>query len=179
MNRWFPLALVVFLLPRTAPAQIETIGVYSDAGATTHTLDDQSSEQVELYVIHTSAGATSSRFMLVGSGGFACTYVGENSTFSTIGSAETGLAVYYDGACLFSNILVVTVSYFCTGASATCARLTVVPDPAASSGNIEVVDCSYQVQTALGLEMCVNPDGSCCADPVETSTWGQIKSLYR
>jgi hypothetical protein len=63
--------------------------------------------------------------------------------------------------------------------------LSIVPDPAAASGEIEAFDCDDNlIVGASGGTVVVNPHPDLCPceiGPIETqsSTWGQIKSLYR
>jgi hypothetical protein len=52
--------------------------------------------------------------------------------------------------------------------------LRVVPDPESVYGEIEVVTCNFEVVKATGGELLVN-----CPVPVEQTTWGKVKSLYR
>ena len=79
-------------------------------------------------------------------------------------------------------ILIATMEFFCMGASPPCAYLEVVPDPGAASGRIEVTDCAGQVHYVGGSRFIMNDYGGCgfCFPPAtQTSTWGQVKAMYR
>jgi hypothetical protein len=56
----------------------------------------------------------------------------------------------------------------------------VVPDPNASSGRIEVVDCVGALLYGNGLVTSVNGNATCMCGSVrvEQSTWGRVKALY-
>ena len=72
--------------------------------------------------------------------------------------------------------------FSCSGTSAPCSKLEVVPDPAVATGTIEVFDCNHFRLVGGGGLMYVNPDGSCdCGEvvPAEDTSWGQIKALYQ
>jgi len=115
-------------------------------------------------------------------GGFGCTPVGEAHFFTTTGSGwfGTGIGLFYE-ACLASDILLVILEFSCTGTSSDCSWIRVVGDPDSQTGEIEVVDCERNRLVGGGSIMYVNPNGDChCGmTPVESATWGSIKSLYR
>jgi hypothetical protein len=99
---------------------------------------------------------------------------------TSIGDVFTGISLGY-GGCFSSDILLVTVNYFCQGVSPACASIEVVDDPASGTGNIESVDCDFVKWPANGSLLFVNPDGSCdCGEIIATrkTNWGRIKSLY-
>jgi hypothetical protein len=80
----------------------------------------------------------------------------------------------------------VRLDYLALSPSPECAAdISVVPDPAAASGQIEVIECGGNVLFAQsGTTVVVNPNADTCPcviGPVaaEQSTWGQIKALYR
>jgi hypothetical protein len=69
-----------------------------------------------------------------------------------------------------------------------CCYCEVLPDPSTPSREIEVIDCDNQVGFVTGLTETVNfteirrcapGPAECHPVPVETSTWGKIKTLYQ
>lgn len=108
-----------------------------------------------------------------------------------IGNIFTGVTVTYVG-CKTQPHLIVQMTFLVLSPTPGCRVFEVVPDPAVASGEIEVVDCNYNVLYATGGFLCVNePDCWCvseyydppahCQPPVSTeeTTWGSIKALYR
>jgi hypothetical protein len=114
---------------------------------------------------------------------FTCIFLGEFIEISAYsGSTQTGLRVMYTG-CQPSDIHVATIEYFCLGNSPDCAYLRVAPDPAAASGEIEVVDCQEIVHFVPSSAIIMNDAqgacGQCSPSPVQGTTWGNVKSLYK
>jgi hypothetical protein len=182
IKRGLLLSLGIILLAGLAYGQAGFIGLYSDFGYTNCSMVDTPGE-VSIYVVHkASAGATSSQFRIAVGAGMACTPLEVIHNFTTtIGDPATGITVSY-GACYPSDILLFTWVFSCSGSSAPCSILEVVPDPAAVSGTIEIFDCSHFKLVGGGGIMYVNPDGSCdCGEvvPEKDTSWGQIKSLYQ
>jgi len=140
-----------------------------------------------IYVIHKNApGVTSSQFMIQDIGLNSTVFV--NEVFSPgrmwTGSMHSGVVISY-GACFSSDLFLATMEYFCQGTADPCATTRVLPDPAALSGMIEVVDCGSPGNTLVadGSILTWNDAGSCdpgCGQivPAQDTSWGQIKSLY-
>ena len=176
------LSVGILLFASAVFGQVGIIGLYSDLAYTVcHTLD-YGPALVPVYVVHKpQPGATASQFMVVPGGGFNCTYTGEiiNVPVSN-GSTQTGLSASY-GRCVSAPILIVTINYFCTGTSPPCASLEVVPDPAAPTGTIEFIDCSFAKLVGKGWIMFFNPDSGCncyIVGPTRFTTWGNVKALF-
>ena len=183
-----------------AYAQAGYIGIFSDPGGTDCGLVDAAPGLAIAYVVHVNTpGATASQFRVASGDGFDCLWLGENSPFPiVIGNSQDGISIAY-GACLASPIHILSINYFCQGLSETCSWLYICPDPLAPTGLIEVVDCNQQKLIASGGVLWVNPDWVTCGCwinasgskspsaspvctppvPVEPSTWGAVKSLYR
>ena len=75
------------------------------------------------------------------------------------------------------------MNFFTMGMTPPCCYYPVRPDPAASSGWVEVVDCNYQLTYGNGGIGIINGAPQCdcgypCPVPVEETTWGEVKSLY-
>jgi hypothetical protein len=169
----------------TAPGSPGSISAYGDAQGTSCYAFDGGG-LVTVFLWHTNTdGATASQFLLdVAAAGW--TWLGDNWNFTTvIGQSTTGVSVAY-GACLTSPISLGTINFFGNSAP-TCTRIGIVPDPATLTGEIEAVDCDETKFFPTGGMMYVNPDITCTCNacpppppsPVEESTWGAIKSMYR
>ena len=176
--------MCILLCAGVAFGQAGGIGLYPDAAYMSCDYTDDTAALVPIYVVHKyTPGATAAQFMVVPGGGFNCTYTGEYTSMPTsIGTTQTGISVAY-GACLSSDILLVTINYFCQGISPTCSYLEVVPDPGAPTGTIEVVDCTYQKHTALGGSVAFNADETCMClldypFATKATSWGRVKVLY-
>jgi len=147
------------------------IGLYSDpAGSSCELTDDSGAQLRNVYVVHRGfGGAVKSRFRVRSGGGFGGTYVGEYSALTTTGNTQTGLQAYY-GGCKTAEIAVTRIDYLCYGDSDPCSFLEVTPDPAATSGLIEVRDCSGNIPGANSSRLSVNPDGECACGERELAT---------
>lgn len=185
MRRILLLLTFCTLLPANlAFGQAGYIGLFTDIGYTDCRLWDDAVEIKTIYAVHKAASfVTQSQFLVYVDPGFGCTEVGLTYNFPTaIGSPTTGLTIAY-GTCSVSDILLFTWDFQCQMATAgDCIRLEVVPDPAALSGYIEVIDCNSNRLIGNGSTLFVNPNWTCdCGEivPAEETNWGQIKALYR
>ena len=181
MKKVLLLTLAIMICASMAFAQAGGIGLYLDnPGFSTCDYVDAAAALVPVYVVHVyNPGATASQFMAV-NGGHGCTFTGEIMAVPvSIGSTQTGLSASY-GACIGGNVLIATMNYFCMGAAPPCSYIEIVVDPAAPSGTIEIIDCSFVKQIGVGSKMYFNPDGTCgtCGLPTNESSWGQIKAIY-
>jgi len=97
---------------------------------------------------------------------------------------EWGLAdcdVSNSGGCIVSPVEALVVNYL--GTSHPCDVIKVVPDPRANPPGIYVTDCATpepNVYTLRGHATYINNNGTCYGGyPVEATTWGKVKVLYR
>jgi hypothetical protein len=204
------LTLVIVFYPGLAAGQMGYISLHPDSASYIMCeMQDRAPGLVSIYAVHKfTIGATSSRFRVTRTAGFAMTYVDDSSPFVTAGNSQTGICIDY-GQCQTGDFLVLTMRYFGTGTSATCSSLEVTADPASASGEIEMMGCDDVVYFGLGRYLNVNNDGSCdcwclssapsgetvnsvslplrstpgarslCpTSPVQHETWGHIKALY-
>jgi hypothetical protein len=173
--------LVVFvatvaLLAGTAFAQNGSIAVFSDAAGTDCFFTD-SGGLVQVFVFHLfSPGATASEWMIYTPG---WTHLGDNPDFTlVIGQSITGVAISYEN-CLQGDFRLMTINFFGNSAS-NCLLLGIVPAP--NKAGVRAVDCAENNVFIPGGWGRINADGTCqnCdpPDPVEQSTWGQIKAMY-
>jgi hypothetical protein len=137
---------------------------------------------VHIYVVHLfTYGATASQFMIDCTSRVALTYLGEYSPYLTIGNSQTGIAIAYQ-TCVPSPHMILDIHYLGEGLSQNCGSCHVIPDPLAIPPYILVADCQDppNLLTAIGGEIWINPDGSCsCIIPVQKTSWGQIKAMYK
>jgi hypothetical protein len=147
-----------------------------------------------VYVHHITAGSFGSRFMVSADPGANLAFVSEDHPFAmTVGNTQDGITICY-GTCTPYPV-VVAITYMSLGPTQNCSRISVVPHPGAevigsincygdpepvSSDGIYVVapgdacGCPSS-QTFLGTPTVFG----CSPVPVETSTWGHVKALYR
>lgn len=110
---------------------------------------------------------------------------------STIGDSQHGVTVDY-GTCLYSPIHVLTINLQTYGTTPECCCYPPAPHPETPSGEIEMVDCGYETNFVphdhgsfinnSPYVVCVGADGVCECErtvPVDASTWGGIKALYK
>jgi len=192
MRTVLPILILLAATLGTNPAiaQPGVIALFTDPAAWECNIIDDAPGIVQVYVVHLlTAGALASNF------GIAdyrhnLTYVGWEAAHSvTIGSNPySGVAVSYDAGCLPAPIPIGTITYVKSGTSPDCGEIRVVRDPATVSGLIEGVDCSFNttfpaggrvrvngVPGAWGLDYC----GCGFHVPVEATSWGKVKAMYR
>jgi hypothetical protein len=182
MKKVLTLSVGILLCASAVHGQAGAIALYPDPAFDDCSLDDTAPRLAPIYVVHKyTQGAAASQWKVVTGGGFNCIYTGEVVHMPvSIGSALAGISLGY-GGCLVSDILLVTINYFCQGLSPVCAYLQVVGDPASGSGSIEVVDCNFVINIVPGGQLYVNvPDcGESCTTPTRDTNWGRVKALYR
>lgn len=181
------LSLGILICASTVFGQAGVIGLYVDRPYVTCDFVDYGPALVSVYAVHRYfPGATGSQWMIISGGGWNCTYVGEIiNTPTASGTTVTGISLGY-GGCYSSEILLVTILYFCQGLSPECAYIEVVPDPASVTGTIEVLDCSDPPKRLVcdGSNVYANAayTGVCwpwCWGAVEETSWGNLKALYQ
>jgi hypothetical protein len=186
MRRTLLLTAALMLVAGFAFAQAGSIALYSDTvGVGSCDIDDSSPAFQTIYVMHENCpGTTASRFKIDQIDGGTLVYVTEATTMPLkIGNAQDGVALSY-GTCLTSPLLILTVYYNGAGTSAVCSRLKVVADPVADPPVVQSANCQDppQILEGIGGEAIINADGvTCnyCDPPVQPTSWGRIKALYR
>jgi len=172
------LTVLVVLMPGVAFGQ-GWIMVFSDPSATDCNFTDTGG-LIDAYVWHMySPGATASEWML------NVINVGWTHLFDTpdfdlvIGKSVDGVAVGYE-ACLQGDFRLMTVNFFGSNADP-CGLIGIVAAPA--KYGVRSKDCAENVHYIPGGEARVNPVPGCwCGtppSPVESTTWGKVKALYR
>lgn len=191
MKKALMVAFCLLLVAGSVFAQGGQIGLFSDVFGTNCNVYDAAPGLVVVYVVHVYAiGATAAQFSVddVTWSGGAMTPLAEAVTnpFIKIGTCAnslggTGCAIAY-GGCYASPNMILTIQYFGSGLTPNCRYIQVMPDPSATPPGIYVTDCSDPplLMGADGGAMVINPDPTCLCDiPVEETSWGQIKSLYK
>jgi len=82
--------------------------------------------------------------------------------------------------CVSSEVLILSLTHMWFGQTMVCGQMRVAPANGQSS--VLKTDCAAQDAPASGGEFYFNPGPECglyCYDPVEPSTWGRVKALYR
>jgi hypothetical protein len=182
MKRLLLLTVLSLLVAGTAFSQAGSIGLFPDAAGTVCDFVDAGGlVQVHYYHgIHT--GATASQWML-DLNGLPWVHLGDQIQFPTvIGTSITGISIGY-GNCQAAPTYLGVSNFFGSNAP-TCSSIRIVADPASLSGEIEGVDCATPANKTYptGMLQMVNADPGCSCpgwSPVESSTWGSVKALYR
>ena len=153
-----------------------------------------------LTVVHKyNTGFRASRFKIQVDQGIMLDYVSETHALPlTYGDFRTGIMICY-GTCTVGDVLLGTITFAGYGTSAQCGGIRVVPYPA--SETLDVTRCNFELEKATTyiLEVATparicglcsphmdaidypgTPQAIECAPlPVSTSTWGEVKALYR
>ena len=179
MKRLLLIALGSLLVATASLAQIPgKIGVYADAGATNCYIVDDGGV-VEAHMLHVMTdGAIGSRFKLdVSATGWI--HLGDIWDFELVlGSSVEGVSFGYT-ECLSGSIYL-GKAFFLGSSAPSCTEISIVPDPLAVTGEIEAISCLETRMFPAGGRAVINADHTCqCTVPVEETTWGAIKALYR
>lgn len=186
-----PVLRVVVLLTLFATSLVqaqttEKIALYADRAGTDCSIDDTTVRTLSVYIIHEGTGSrTEAKF---GAPKPDCwtgaTWVGEvlQAALFSGTTQSSDLQVAYTG-CLSLPIYVGRMIFEVTGAAQACCRYPVLPS-VFYPGTIIVHGCTPAeiYIPILGGSATINENASCpCAPPlaVESTTWGQIKSLYQ
>jgi hypothetical protein len=153
------------------------LSLYSDAALMDCTLSDNAPAVVNVYMVDFGYGVSALRFRIAASPGFTGVWLSETSPFTTIGNSQTDMSMSL-GSCLIGQVLVLTMTYQLFGTSI-CSQLSVEAPPSLSEPIC--LDCSFGMDCRGHFPLHVNCSGpfGCDPLPVESSTWGKVKSLYR
>jgi hypothetical protein len=169
------------LIAGLAFGQAGSIMIFSDFAFSDCNITDYVPALVTTYVVHMyTTGATASQWRIESPCNLML-YLGEVFTFPTvIGNTQTGISVAY-GSCLVGPIYLSTINWFAQGITPPCCMMSVVEDPGAPSGLIEAVDCAQFKVFPTGGQAIINGQiNECwCSVPVQETTWGRVKSMYR
>lgn len=171
------LLLLVVAIPAMA---VQTIGVFSDAAATSCEISDPGGNaQVKVYIVQTSdvQPVVGSAWKLEWDAGMSMDYVSDDATpYLKNGDALNGASVYYF-TCTAGTILIDTVTFLSHGTSAPCSYMRLGPHP--TQGRV-IIQCNFAGTPFPGSEGIVNSNDTCrCTLATEPTTWGSVKALYR
>ena len=164
-----------------------SIGLFADDLGTNCNISDTTpgTNFMHVYVVHVGTdGSTASQFKVEPTAGVAGTMnkVGHSSPFMPIGDPLTGISIAYQN-CRGGTFMILDITFMAFGTTAACEMFSIIPDPAATSGMVEITDCSNPILTLYftrGGQARVNSDGSCdCNVATKQTSWGGIKALYR
>ena len=178
-------AIAVALLAGPASAEDPFVGVFADpAGEDCYPRDIVPGVFQIHVVLKYMDCAKAVEFTIENGGGFEGVFLGESlaEDWIAFGSAASGKQIAFGGA-RYSPIHVLTLSYYCEGASEDCSYFQVGPFP---ESGLNYIDCEPvgSLLPARGGRVYVNGDDSCpCEAPGQTtaiheSTWGNIKAAY-
>jgi len=185
MRRMMLLSIVLLCVSSLAFAQFPgSIGLFADPAGNLCDLYVAAPGLVSIYVVHIlSPGATGAEFRVICDETANLLYLSDTVTspYLSIGNSQAGIAIAYE-ECVGSANMILTIQYYAQTSPGTCTSCRVVEDPNAAPPGIYVADCSDPplLLNATGGEIVVNPDYTCgCYVPVEETSWGKIKSLYK
>ena len=168
------LLLTMCLLMVSSAALADHIGVYSDGSASSCNLGNIAGQfSPTATVIHKFAtGATTSDFNITFPPGTA--FFGFNSPYIPVPVVQPtgGISLGY-GQCRTGNIVLGSINAIYAIGTAQIVHSD-------SFANILYTDCSFASHSATGGTAYVGTTGNCNEPlPVEPSTWGSVKALYR
>lgn len=186
MKKILMMALALTMCASAASA--DHIGVYGDAEGNTCWLASLATPPAQnaFYVVHKlNTGSTASQFKVNDTSGLIA--ASQNTPYLSIGTWNTDLSLAY-GGCVIGNHVLITLNFFFFGGAPTCGNtLQIVPAPTTPvPGSVAIVDCAQPsgnlepatAGTGYLLTNCVT-QGECDPNATASTTWGQIKSLYR
>lgn len=178
------IVLIVALAAAPAFAGYSDVAIYSDPMGQSCNLYEEVGVVNSVYVVHGFAPeANTSQFRIVDNWGAPVTGVDYLSNLH-LGNIFTGVTVTYT-ECKQLPYVIARIDFMPMEPTPACSgTLEVVGDPASESGEVEMVDCQFNIRVANGGELVINEDETCpCwgGDPIraETSTWSKVKALYR
>jgi hypothetical protein len=164
-------------------ASVSRITLYADAASTACTLADDEPRLADVFVVH-EIGTDNSylvNFRLTASAGFTGAWVEDAlpAGMFAIGTSPDGITIDYR-ACRTGDASILRVTYQLFGTSSPCSFLQVSAPPGVDF--IEAWDCSFWRDDLPGGKLLMNPNETCpCEEPVpvQETTWGGVKALYR
>jgi hypothetical protein len=161
------LLLLVSILLISNVATADNIGIYSDGSGASCELNTGFSPAVSI-IEKFAAGTTASHFKISLPAGSS--YFGFTTNWVPVGPADSDMWLYY-GSCQTGSIVLGTITAILTTGY---ARIL----PADTYTQVTYTNCASVNVNATGLASPVGIPGD-CTTPVEPSTWGGVKALYR
>ena len=172
----------IFWRPSVSGGVGGSIGVYADPIGLNPCVEDITGI-VTLHVVHTNTvGAKASQFSApIPICWTGAVWLSDTPNYDIwVGNSQNGIAIAY-GGCVPTPNHILTISVLALGlTSVDCCAYTVLPDPNAASGQIDVVNCADELVFGNGFTSFVSVPPCNCAPSVRTehTTWGAIKSIY-
>ena len=164
------LLLISSLLVISTTSWADLIGVYSDATGASCNLGAAGQFNPNATVIHRfTQGATGSRFKVTFPAGTS--FFGFNTPYVPVGALNSDLSLGY-GQCLNGMIVLGTINAVYGAGTGTVEKADLQPI-------ILYTDCVFAELPATGGNFYVGGSDYCGSTPVEPSTWGSVKALYR
>ena len=169
-------------------AHADHIGLYNDPqGSCSGMVPAPTPTLNAVYVVHKqNNGAAAVQFKIQNQSGLFP--VSQTSPYDRLGVWDGDWAFDF-GGCVAGDHLVATLNFLWFGTPITgCGQTLRVVDAPTSAipGEIVVADCAFNLETATGgafyfeaAPLTCAFDIGCYATPVQTSTWGAVKALYR
>jgi hypothetical protein len=182
MKRFFFITLCLLLISASAMfAQIPgSIGVFGDSLGTDCNIRDDGG-YVTVYILHVMADGVTACVFGLDVSATSWTYIGTDWSFELVLSPSIAdISIAYQ-VCLSSPIYLGRVT-FMGSSEPPCTPISIVAAPWVRSGNVEAADCEYNPNRLFptGGRAVVNGDLTCqCTLPVEATTWGRVKAMYR
>lgn len=185
--------LVLLVLPGVGPVHGNSLSMSLTADGLGGCVLADDSGVIVFYVIHwpsTDAAGVHYRISTCQS-----TLIWLTDTFSPgmtfTGDSQSGVDVQYP-SCLSGPIAVQTVAFFGAGDSPADSGIKLLPHPDSQSGQVEADRCGGGVDLLDAGGVCIRPitcfcnqlgppyhSIPCLTVPVEHSTWGKVKAMYR
>ena len=167
-------------VPEPPPPLQPSIGIFSDMGGTDCNAFDVGPAVMKFYVVQIRNPRSDAAWFSAPQPPCFSSAIHLNDTPvfpATTGNSQTGVEVQY-GTCRTSEVHLLTIDYFVQGLTQACCYYPVAPHP--DYGDILVKNCSAELIVGTGGEAIINPMAQCsCNTPVEETTWGRIKAMYR
>ena len=166
------------------------IGVSSSPIVYSCNIKDNAPGLLEVFVMYTGLAAKGITFAAPMPACAQLIYLQDSHVFgTTTGNSQTGVSVDF-GACMSGPVHVLTIQYFAGGTTPPCCVYPTLP---VSGSDVYAVACDASPVTVTRLCNYINQNPSCgcaflgpyfvlCPEvvvPVESTTWGRVKALYR
>jgi len=157
------LALIICGLPLIAHAQAGAIYLSTSPNGSTCGIQDTQG-LVTVYVIARpySGGITAAQFSaplppcVVGA-----TWLCDIAVFPvTLGNSQQGVSIGFGSCKTSSDFPVLTIMYFMQGLTEVCCPYPILPDPYAETGQVQFVDCDFNLATGHGYSSYVSKTAS-------------------
>jgi hypothetical protein len=180
----FAVPLFVFGFGQAAanPIPFAEFGFFADATATVDTVFDTGPSVVDIYFVLTindvgAGGASGLKFTAPKPPCLNAVFLGETYNFPVFGTAQDGVWVMLNG-CPVGQFHIGTLSFTVEGLTGDCCWY--VPQPFPSASEVEVEYCGGGWTWVFpASSLLINPNDCPSPSPVEESTWGRIKELYK